>query len=157
MLKFVDAVVTFSEVPDEISLCISISNCHCRCVGCHSPYLAKDIGTKLDKLALARLIGENKGISCVCFMGGDVDSVTVNSLAKFVHENTKLKTAWYSGHVGLSDSIDIRNFNYIKIGPYKKELGPLTSKTTNQRFYEVTGDGNKKYLNDITERFYTHS
>ena len=27
MLKYVDTMVTFSEVPDEISLCIEISNC----------------------------------------------------------------------------------------------------------------------------------
>lgn len=27
MLKYVDTKVTFSEVPNEISLCINISNC----------------------------------------------------------------------------------------------------------------------------------
>ena len=47
MLKYVDTKVTFSEVPDEISLCISISNCPNHCKGCHSPYLAEDIGKPL--------------------------------------------------------------------------------------------------------------
>ena len=27
MLKYVDTLVTFSEIPDEISLCINVSNC----------------------------------------------------------------------------------------------------------------------------------
>ena len=26
-------------------------------------------------------------------------------------------------------------FDYIKVGPYVEELGPLTSKTTNQKLY----------------------
>ena len=49
MLKYVDTKVTFAEVPDEISLCINISNCPNHCEGCHSPYLAEDIGTELTK------------------------------------------------------------------------------------------------------------
>ena len=44
MLKYVNTEITFSEVPDEITLCINISNCPCHCKGCHSPYLAEDIG-----------------------------------------------------------------------------------------------------------------
>ena len=47
MLKYVDTLVSFQEVPDEISLCINISNCPCHCDGCHSPYLADDIGEYL--------------------------------------------------------------------------------------------------------------
>ena len=44
MLKYVDTLVTFSEIPDEITLCINISNCPCKCPGSHSSYLAQDIG-----------------------------------------------------------------------------------------------------------------
>ena len=44
MLKYVDTKVTFAEVPNEISLCINISNCPCKCHNCHSSYLAEDIG-----------------------------------------------------------------------------------------------------------------
>ena len=51
------------------------------------------------------------------------------------------------------------NFDYIKIGSYKKELGPLTSETTNQRMYKVEGvhheDGSFSYdLVDITKKFW---
>ena len=52
MLKYVDTLVTFSEVPDEITLCLNISNCPCHCKNCHSSYLAEDIGEglTLDKI-----------------------------------------------------------------------------------------------------------
>jgi predicted enzyme involved in methoxymalonyl-ACP biosynthesis len=50
MLKYVDTKVVFVEVPDEITLAISISGCPCFCEGCHSAYLAKDIGKELQNL-----------------------------------------------------------------------------------------------------------
>ena len=153
MLKYVDTKVTFSEVPDEITLCINISNCPCHCEGCHSSYLAEDIGNALDNKAITTLIGVNKGISCVCIMGGDSDVNSVNKLAeyiKFKWEN--LKVAWYSGRQELNKDINLNNLDFIKLGPYIKELGPLNSKTTNQRFYKV----NRDKLIDITNKFYKH-
>lgn len=36
MLKYTDTRVTFSEVPDEVTLCINISGCLCHCEWCHS-------------------------------------------------------------------------------------------------------------------------
>ena len=72
MLKYVDAVVTFSEIPDEITLCLNISNCPCKCPGCHSKYLWEDIGDKLTKTAIQDLMTSNRGgITCICFMGGE--------------------------------------------------------------------------------------
>ena len=47
MLKYVDVMETFAEVPDEITLAINLSNCPHRCKGCHSEYLQKDIGEEL--------------------------------------------------------------------------------------------------------------
>ena len=150
MLKYVNTMVTFSEVPDEISLCIEISNCQCHCKNCHSPYLSKDIGEELNIDSLHELISNNKGITCVSFMGGDSDPKEVDHLASIVKEYYSLKTAWYSGVQALSKDIHIWNFSYIKLGPYIEELGPLNSKTTNQRFYKVE-DGK---LIDITYKFY---
>ena len=53
-LKYVEHSVTMAEVPLEISLTISISNCVYRCHGCHSQYLQEDVGKPLipdlDKL-----------------------------------------------------------------------------------------------------------
>lgn len=159
MLKYVDTKVTFSEVPDEISLCINISNCPCQCKGCHSSYLAQDIGTELTFSELRRLIKHNSGISCIAFMGGDSEPKRIDALASFVTNHYQLKVAWYSGRQELSKEIDLQNFDVIKLGPYIEELGPLTSKTTNQRMYKVVynhyDDSTAGYeLNDITHKFH---
>ena len=59
MLKYVDSKVVFSEVPDEITLAISISNCPGTCKGCHSPWLREDIGESLTVIALYELLEKN--------------------------------------------------------------------------------------------------
>ena len=139
MLKYVNTMVTFSEFPDEISLCINISNCPCHCAGCHSSYLAEDIGKPLLESTLHKLITENKGITCVGFMGGDSDPKEVNKLAKWVRENyPELHIGWYSGRQTLADEvIDLGNFDYLKLGPYIKQFGPLNNPNTNQKFYKI--------------------
>lgn len=155
MLKYVETAVTFSEVPDEITLCINISNCPCHCQGCHSPYLAEDIGKPLVGMVLREMIENQSGITCVAFMGGDSSPKSINCLAEYLKtwnddKINKLKIAWYSGRQELSKDINLEWFDFIKLGPYIEEFGPLTSETTNQRFYKVID--NK--LEDITYKFY---
>ena len=55
-LKYVEYAVTLEEVPTEISLTISISNCRFRCHGCHSAYRQQDVGKPLllDLMTLLR-------------------------------------------------------------------------------------------------------
>ena len=160
MLKYVDAKVVFAEVPDEVTLAINISNCPCNCKGCHSSYLAEDIGEPLNKVSLRNLIENNKGISCVSFMGGDSDTTHLVALASWVKTHTNLKVAWYSGRQELASIVanQLQWFDFIKLGPYIEELGPLDSKTTNQKFYEVLHIVNihgkyDHYLTDITYKF----
>ena len=153
MLKYVDTKVTFAEVPNEISLCINISNCPCACKGCHSSYLAEDIGNTLNNNSIKELINNNKGITCICFMGGDSNPLEVDALAHFIKINYPIKTAWYSGRQELSKNINLNNFNFIKLGPYIEDLGPLNSKTTNQRFYKIE----EGKLIDITNLFWKDS
>ena len=152
MLKYVDAKVVFAEVPDEVTLAINISNCPCQCKGCHSSYLAQDIGTELTFNEVRKLIKKNSGISCIAFMGGDSEPKRIDALASFVTNHYQLKVAWYSGRQELSKEINLQNFDVIKLGPYVEELGPLNSKTTNQRFYKVS-DGE---LVNITSKFWKH-
>ena len=153
MLKYVDAKVVFAEVPDEVTLAINISNCSCQCKNCHSSYLAEDIGTELTFNEVRKLIRKNSGISCIALMGGDAEPDKVNTLASFItnHYNS-IKVAWYSGRQELSSVIDLFNFDYIKLGPYKEEFGPLNSRTTNQRMYKV----HDCELEDITSKFWKH-
>ena len=153
MLKYVDTLVGFAEIPDEITLCINISNCPCHCINCHSSYLAKDIGEPLDLQHLTNLIDSNKGITCVCIMGGDANPSEVDDIAQDIKEYYhNLKVGWYSGRQELSNHIDLCNFDYIKLGPYREEFGPLNSRTTNQRLYKVS-DGE---LINITSKFWKH-
>ena len=152
MLKYVDAKIVFAEVPDEVTLAINISNCPCQCKGCHSSYLAQDIGTELTFNEVRKLIKKNSGISCIAFMGGDSEPKRIDALASFVTNHYQLKVAWYSGRQELSKEINLQNFDAIKLGPYVEELGPLNSKTTNQRFYKVS-DGE---LVNITSKFWKH-
>ena len=92
-------------------------------------------------------------------MGGDSNPKEVDHLASIVKEYYSLKTAWYSGVQALSKDIHIWNFSFIKLGPYIEKMGPLNSKTTNQRMYKVAynhyDDGTSGYeLEDITHKFW---
>lgn len=154
MIKYVDTKIVFQEVPDEVSLAINLSNCPCHCKGCHSPYLAEDVGKVLTLDVLEYLIKKNQGITCVSFMGGDNDTVRIDGLAEFVRKCfPSLKVAWYSGRDELSEYIYISNFDYIKLGHYDEECGPLNNPNTNQRMYKIS----KGELIDITNRFWNES
>ena len=56
MVKYCGHYITAQEVPDEISLVLSITNCPHRCEGCHSPWLQADIGDELTPEILRHLI-----------------------------------------------------------------------------------------------------
>ena len=155
MLKYVDTKIVFAEIPDEITLAIDISNCPCHCEGCHSPYLADDIGEPLDLQHLTDLIDSNRGISCVCIMGGDANPSEVDDIAQDIKEYyPELKIAWYSGKQELSKDINLENFDYIKLGPYIKDKGPLNCRTTNQVMLEIDVIQGKVFKKDITAKFW---
>lgn len=152
-MKYVDTLVSFSEIPDEITLCINISNCPNKCEGCHSSWLQKNIGIELNNYELYDIINKNSGISCVCFMGGDSNPEEINNLAIKI-KSKNLKVGWYSGNSEISDKINIKNFDYIKIGPYLKDKGPLSDKNTNQKMYEIIHFTGMNSLKDITYKFW---
>ena len=159
MLKYVNYDITFQEIPDEITLCINISNCPCHCKGCHSSYLAEDIGEGLTLDKIYKLIENNEGITCICFMGGDSSPKEIDMFARCIKDLYDIKVAWYSGRQELSKYINLKCFDFIKLGPYIEEFGPLNSKTTNQKFYQVIKshyeDGTSGYeLLDTTYKFW---
>lgn len=156
MLKLAEYAVVTAEVPDEIALALNLSLCPCKCEGCHSPYLARNFGQTLNDSLLNHLISINKGITCIAFMGGDNDPKAVEKLSFGVHlrSDYPYKTAWYSGREDLPEGINIGVFDYIKLGPYKKEFGPLNKRTTNQRFYKVRHNMDSHNLEDITYKFW---
>ena len=152
MLKYANYDIVFQEVPEEVTLAINISNCPNQCPGCHSKYLWENIGKALDESELERLVAQYKsGITCVCFMGGDNEPEAVARLARRLkNDHTEMKVAWYSGKNELPKNVSTDHFDYIKLGRYMAELGPLDSATTNQRMMKRIADGRVK---DITEWF----
>ena len=143
-MRYLDAAVSFEEVPDEINLCIEITNCPVRCPGCHSRKLWKDIGTVLDEDTLDRLLEKADGVTCVCFMGGDRDMNYVCRMAQYIHDRHHLRTAWYSGHEYGQDVMSrlAGTFDWLKTGPYIIEKGPINDPRTNQRLYRRNDGGN---------------
>lgn len=154
MLKYADYDVVFQEIPDEVTLAINISNCPNHCVGCHSAYLMQNVGEALDESALETLLEKyGRNITCLCFMGGDAEPQEVAKLAHYlkVQKQNKYKVGWYSGKNELPESFSLADFDYVKIGRYMEEFGPLKSPTTNQRLYKVVAGSE---LEDITAKFW---
>ena len=153
MLKYVNTGIVFQEIPDEVTLAINISGCPCHCPGCHSHYLWEDIGLPLNTDAIDAFIDQyGRNITCIAFMGGDGDPKGVDMLAQYIHEeHPQYKVAWYSGRVRITSAVNKSDFDYIKVGPYLKHLGPLKSSTTNQRLYRQNDTGE---FEDITSRFW---
>lgn len=152
-MKFVNESIVFQEIPDEVTLAINISNCPCRCPGCHSKYLWSDNGEELTHDIIDKMIEKYEGsITCVSFMGGDATVSDVNDMAIYIKNiHSELKVAWYTGRTVISPVLIKDCFDYIKVGPYIEHLGPLNRRTTNQRMYKRTARGEWE---DITPRFW---
>lgn len=160
MLKYVSFGLGFMEIPDEISLVISISQCPFKCKNCHTPYLQEDIGNELTNEVFDGLIEDYNGISCVCLLGGSGDIQALNKL--MAHSKTKypnIKRAVYLGNDCFPAMINLKLYDYIKIGHYDEKLGPLDSPTTNQKLKKITWVNDEKFANpvinieDITYKF----
>lgn len=151
MLKYVDAIEGFIEVPSEINLCINFSGCQIKCKDCHSKYLWENSGTELTIDILKNLIDAHFGITCICFMGG-YDYSYLNVLFAYT-KKCGLKTCWYTGLNYIPKSLDLNVLDYVKIGPFIKEYGPLNCKDTNQKFFVVNHDKSNA-LENITFKFW---
>lgn len=149
MLKYKDAYVVFEEIPDMISLAVSITNCQNLCKGCHSPELRGDYGIELTTDEVDKLINQNFGVNCFLFMGEGRDICKLFDLARYIKNKYKISVAVYSGRNEVED-IYFKVFDYVKVGEYKIEYGPLNARTTNQRLYRISNN----VINDITSLFW---
>ena len=140
--------VVLEEIPDRVSLAVEISNCRGNCPGCHSPFLKKDIGRELTPAVIDALVKDNFGVNCFLFLGEGRDPEALLDLAEHVR-SLGLEVAVYSGREVVED-IFWQYFDYIKLGPYREECGPLNNPATNQRLYRVR-EGRPE---DITDRFW---
>ncbi len=148
MIKYVPEMtsVVLEEIPDRVTLAVDISNCQGSCVGCHSPFLRKDIGEELTEETVDALIRDNFGVNCFLFLGEGRDKEALLSLSAHIRAaHPALELALYSGREEVEKEI-WEAFDYVKVGPYRPECGPLNSRSTNQRLYY--------HGKDITSRFW---
>ncbi len=137
MIKYVPEMtsVVLEEIPDRVTLAVDISNCRGNCVDCHSPFLKEDIGEELTPEIIDTLAGEYFGVDCFLFLGEGRDPGRLLELASHVR-SIGLIPALYSGRREV-DGPYWEAFDYIKVGPYIPEQGPLNNPGTNQRLYRV--------------------
>ena len=142
MLRYSDYDIVLQEVPNEISLCFTLTGCPLACKGCHSEYIWNpDFGEPLTADLLEKLIDRyDEAISCVLFMGGEWRA---EELLQFVRiaKAKKLKTALYTGlnmkQMERKHSELLSELDYIKTGKWIPSLGGLDSKATKQVFTDL--------------------
>lgn len=139
MIKYNEYNIVMEEIPDCVTLAVEITHCPHHCPGCHSPWQRNDEGTHLTTDEIDRLFKENDGFNCFLFSGESVpedldELLSLNDYIKKHYPN--IKTAIYSGYSYPKDEYKFK-FDYLKYGPYIEALGPLNSKTTNQRLLKL--------------------
>ena len=142
MIKYVPSLtdVVLEEIPHRVSLAVEISNCRGNCIGCHSPFLKKDLGDELTAEVVEKLLKTNFGVNCFLFLGEGNDPEALKAIASYLRSShPELELALYSGRESVEDEL-FEIFDFVKVGPYIKEFGPLNEKTTNQRLYYHRAD-----------------
>lgn len=147
-MKYTDIDVVYQEVPGEISLAFFISGCNIGCKGCHSKeFWDHNKGENLTDGILKEYLNKyNTLISCVLFYGGEWNEHELIKKLKII-KKYGLKTCLYTGLSQVNDNISTL-LDYIKTGPYIESMGPITEKTTNQRFIDLNQNC------DITSHFW---
>lgn len=152
MLLYASVGISELEIPTKKSLVIYISNCQHRCKNCHTPYLHDSYGDLLKDNFETIFNIYYDYFDVVCFLGEGKETIEEKSeminYCKYIH-NRNRKVALYSGR-NCSIEDWMKEFDYIKIGPYQQDKGPITKNTTNQKLYKKE---NEKYI-DITYKFW---
>lgn len=160
-----------------------MGNCMFQCPDCHRPdmqiwnnEIKSTADARLDirdgqpaikrKTPFSSIIAHaydavEKGANGIIIMGGTTGSIPYFDMVRLInHLGLIAPVCLYSG---LPDEEEIHSelvkdslLSALKTGSYKKELGGLTSPTTNQRFYliEKGGTDSSKVMVDITHKFY---
>jgi anaerobic ribonucleoside-triphosphate reductase activating protein len=140
MLSYFDCDIYLNEIPKEISLGISFTGCPIHCEGCHWEPLWDDrLGTPFTYEALSYMLERHDKATCVLFMGGEWDSSLINFIKYVKGGYPEKKTALYSGQeLAFFEGTEYMDYlDYLKVGPYMKELGGLQSPNTNQRLFKL--------------------
>lgn len=145
-LKYTEAKISFSEIPEQISLSINIANCPHKCEKCHSPHLQQNIGKILSNDEIDKLVKKYKHITTITLLGGSANIPQINQILNHIKSKHKNKlTALYLGDNSIPQTLNTNLLNFIKIGEYIPKLGDLTSPTTNQKLLKI--NKNNQFVN----------
>ena len=124
--------IVLEEVPNEISLALSISGCPLRCKGCHSQFTyLPTYGDPLTPQQMLRLLQKHPHITCVLFYGGEWNPTELITIFQAIPR--KYLLALYTGlEYDQVPSQLLQYLDYLKTGPYIEALGGLQNKQTNQ-------------------------
>lgn len=77
-------------------------------------------------------------------------------MAQQIKAHHKLKVGIYSGGMfkHTVPRLEMKYFDYVKVGPYIERFGGLDKETTNQRLYKVKHIMGLNRLINITEKFW---
>ncbi len=143
MLKYDSYDIVLQEIPDEISLCFTITGCSLACDGCHSEHLWNPENGKILTPDFFRnlLIRYKNTITCVLFMGGEWNPSELHVLIDIARKHF-LKTALYTGlhkkQMRRKYPELLHILDFIKTGKWIPQLGGLDSKNTNQVLVNLT-------------------
>ena len=158
--------VTMNEVPDHIAFYIEMGNCKRKCKGCHSPHLWNTVDNpmSIEELEFLAYDAINKGANAIVLMGGTTNDIPYPHLVRLIDKLSKIApVCLYSGSDDYKQDMLIAittKLTWLKTGSYQEELGGLSSKTSNQKFYrkvyiDYPNDFKLLTLIDETYRFRT--
>lgn len=145
-LEYIGTAITFREIPDEVCLAISICNCPYKCQGCHSPEMWGK-GKTLDFDELDNLISQYPAVTCILFMGDGGSAQYVLPYAEYIKSKyeDKYKIGLYTGQNDVKMSVFLHEYgiignsvDYVKVGRWREDCGPLEDTATNQALYKIT-------------------
>lgn len=131
-MNYISQQITFREIPDEVCLSFLIAGCPVHCPDCNSKdSWFKHAGQLLTGEKFQSLLLKKKDwITCVLFLGGEWEQENLQSFLKIAQQQN-LKTALFTGLDQIDPELQA-HLDYLKTGPYLKELGGLESPRTNQ-------------------------
>lgn len=158
--------VTMNEVPDHLAFYIEMGNCKQKCKGCHSPHLWNTVDNpmSIEELEFLAYDAINKGANAIVLMGGTTNGIPYPHLVRLIDKLSQIApVCLYSGSDDYKQDMLIAittQLTWLKIGSYQEELGGLSSKTSNQKFYrkvyiDYPNDVKLLTLIDETYRFRT--
>jgi anaerobic ribonucleoside-triphosphate reductase activating protein len=138
-MKYWQHTIVFQEMPKDVALAFELTNCPFRCDGCHSPHLQEDNGYELTVDVFKNILNKYVGlVTAVLFLGSAYNDVDRDLLMQMLDyaKTMNMKTCIWTGEEDVCPAIKDR-LDFLKVGQYRKDLGGISDKNTNQRYFDL--------------------